>query len=165
MATFVLVHGGWTGAHGFHRVRPLLVAEGHDVFTPSLTGVGERAHLLSPLVDLTTHVHDVVNVVLYEDLDEIVLLGFSYGGAVVTAALAHLADRIREVVYLDAFVPGDGDTVAELAGRPRSSTTDAEPRLAGRPAATPVRRPRRRGVADRAVEDRTRPGASPNRCG
>ena len=120
MATYVLVHGAWTGAHGFHRVRPLLVAEGHEVFTPSLTGIGERAHLASPLVDLTTHVHDVVNLVLYEDLGEIVLLGFSYGGAVVTAAIAHLADRVRELVFLDAFVPDDGDTVAELAGRPRS---------------------------------------------
>ena len=83
MTTFVLVHGAWSGAHGFHKVRRLLADAGHDVFTPSLTGIGERAHLLSPLIDLTTHVHDVVNVVLYEDLDEIVLVGFSYGGVVV----------------------------------------------------------------------------------
>jgi hypothetical protein len=76
MATYVLVHGGWSGAHGFRAVRRLLQREGHDVFTPSLTGIGERVHLVSPQVDLTTHVHDVVNVVLYEDLHDVVLLGF-----------------------------------------------------------------------------------------
>jgi len=90
---------------------------GHDVFTPSLTGIGERAHLVSPQIRLTTHVHDVVNLVLYEDLRDIVLLGFSYGGAVVTGTLDHIGSRVRELVYLDAFVPRDGDSVAALAGR------------------------------------------------
>jgi len=120
MNTYVLVHGGWSGAHGFRTVRRLLTVAGHEVFTPSLTGVGERVHLLSPMVDLTTHIHDVVNTVLYEDLDEIVLVGFSYGGAVVTGAVDHIAGRIRELVYLDAFVPGNGDSVAGLAGRSRT---------------------------------------------
>jgi pimeloyl-ACP methyl ester carboxylesterase len=118
MATFVLVHGAWGGAHGFHIVRERLWAAGHPTFTPSLTGVGERVHLTSPGIGLSTHVTDVVNHVLYEDLDGIVLLGFSYGGAVVTAALPHLADRIDHLVYLDAFVPADGETVLGLAGGP-----------------------------------------------
>src|SRR3954447_6709411 len=108
MTTFVLVHGGWSGGHGFHLLRPLLRAPGHEVFPPSLTGIGERVHLVSPQVDLTTHVQDVVNHVLYEDLDAVVLLGFSYGGLVVTGALAHIAARVRHLVYLDAFVPRDG---------------------------------------------------------
>lgn len=116
MTTFVLVHGAWSGAHGFRRLRPLLRAAGHDVFTPSLTGIGERSHLASPLVNLTTHIHDVVNHVLYEDLSEIVLLGFSYGGMVVTGTLAHIADRIRHLVYLDALVPKDGDSAFSLGG-------------------------------------------------
>ena len=116
MATFVLVHGAWSGAHGFRLVRPLLRAAGHEVFTPSLTGIGERVHLSSPQVDLTTHVRDVVNTILYEDLTDIVLLGFSYGGFVVTGALEHIDDRVRELVFLDAFVPGDGDTAMSLAG-------------------------------------------------
>ena len=124
MTTFVLVHGAWSGAHGFRRVRPLLRAAGHEVFTPSLTGVGERAHLTSPQVNLTTHITDVVNAVLYEDLDAIVLLGFSYGGFVITGALAHLADRVGHLVYLDAFVPGDGDTLNGLA---RGTTAAREP--------------------------------------
>jgi pimeloyl-ACP methyl ester carboxylesterase len=121
MATFVLVHGAWGGAHGWRAVRRLLAAGGHEVFTPSLTGIGERVHLVSPQVDLTTHVHDVVNQIVFEDLREIVLVGYSYGGAVVTAALAHVADRIRELVYLDAFVPRDGESVADLTGGNRSS--------------------------------------------
>lgn len=121
MATFVLVHGGWSGAHGWRAVRRLLSAEGHEVFTPSLTGIGERVHLVSPQVDLTTHVHDVVNHIVYEDLRGIVAVAYSYGGAVVTSALEHIADRLQEVVYLDAFVPGDGDTVAGLSGRSRAS--------------------------------------------
>jgi pimeloyl-ACP methyl ester carboxylesterase len=116
MTTFVLVHGAWSGAHGFRLVRPLLRAAGHEVFTPSLTGIGERVHLASPQVTLTTHIRDVVNTILYEDLSGFVLLGFSYGGFVVTGAIEHIGDRVRHLVYLDAFVPDDGDTVASLLG-------------------------------------------------
>jgi pimeloyl-ACP methyl ester carboxylesterase len=118
MATFVLVHGAWSGAHGFRHVRRELGAAGHAVFTPSLTGIGERAHLTGPGVDLTTHIRDVVNLVLYEDLAGIVLVGFSYGGCVVTGSLEHIAERVRHLVYLDAFVPGDGESLASLAGFP-----------------------------------------------
>jgi pimeloyl-ACP methyl ester carboxylesterase len=117
MATFVLAHGAWSGAHGFRHVRRSLQAEGHEVFTPSLTGIGERVHLISPQVTLGTHIHDVVNQILYEDLDGIVLLGYSYGGAVVTGSLQHIADRVHHLVYLDAFVPADGESVASLAGQ------------------------------------------------
>jgi pimeloyl-ACP methyl ester carboxylesterase len=116
MTVFVLVHGAWGGAHGFRKVRGPLREAGHEVFTPSLTGIGERAHLTSPQVCLTTHITDVVNTVWYEDLSDIVLLGFSYGGFVVTGALEYIAERVRHLVYLDAFVPGDGDTVAGPGG-------------------------------------------------
>src|SRR2546423_1838284 len=116
VAIFVLVHGAWGGAHGFRKVRGPLRAAGHEVFTPSLTGAGERVHLTSPQVRLTTHVTDVVNTVLYEDLHGIVLLGFSYGGFVITGALEHIGDRVRHLVYLDAFVPGDGDRAGATAG-------------------------------------------------
>jgi pimeloyl-ACP methyl ester carboxylesterase len=118
MTTYVLVHGAWSGAHGFRHVRRRLQRAGHDVFTPSLTGLGERAHLSGPQVDLSTHVRDVVNHVLYEDLDGIVLLGFSYGGMVVTGSLGCIADRVGHLVYLDAFVPGDGDSLFSLLGLP-----------------------------------------------
>lgn len=116
MSTYVLVHGAWGGSYGFRKLRPLLRAAGHEVFTPSLTGIGERSHLTSPQVSLSTHILDVVNTIRYEDLDDIVLLGFSYGGMVVTGALEHIGDRVRDLVYLDAFVPGDGDSVSTLRG-------------------------------------------------
>jgi len=117
MTAFVLVHGAWGGAHGFRHVRRLLRSEHHDVSTPSLTGVGERIHLFSPLVGLGTHIRDVVNHVLYEDLNEIVLVGFSYGGFVVTGALEHIAERVSHLLYLDAFVPSNGETVSSHLGR------------------------------------------------
>jgi pimeloyl-ACP methyl ester carboxylesterase len=117
MATFVLVHGAWGGAQTWRSVRPLLWSAGHQVFTPSLTGIGERAHLTSPQVSLSTHIDDVVATIHYEGLDDIVLVGFSYGGMVVTGALEQVADRVRELVYLDAFVPTDGQAAFDLFGR------------------------------------------------
>ena len=118
MTTYVLVHGAWGGAHTWRKVRPLLWAAGHQVFTPSLTGIGEREHLTGPQVSLRTHIDDVIGTIEYEGLDEIVLLGFSYGGMVVTGALGHIADRVRELVYLDAFVPSDGQSAFDVVGRP-----------------------------------------------
>ena len=123
MATFVLVHGAWRGSFGFRRIRREIQGAGHDASAPSLTGLGERAHLASPQVSLNTHVQDVVNHILYEDLLDIVLVGYSYGGAVVTGCLDHVHDRVRELVYLDAFVPSDGQCVADLLGLPRFPIT------------------------------------------
>ena len=114
--TFVLVHGAWGGSYGFKATRHVLHAQGHQVYTPSLTGIGERAHLASPQITLRTHIADVVNTILYEDLDDFVLLGFSYGGMVVSGALDHIVDRVSHLVYLDAFVPNDGDSCSTLMG-------------------------------------------------
>lgn len=114
MATFVLVHGAWGGSYGWRKVRPCLVAEGHSVFTPSLTGIGERAHLTSPQVDLSLHIQDVVNAIWYEDLRDITLVGYSYGGMVVTGAIDYVAERVRHLVYLDAFLPNDGEALQGL---------------------------------------------------
>jgi pimeloyl-ACP methyl ester carboxylesterase len=116
MTAYVLVHGAWGGSYGFRKVRGPLWQAGHEVFTPSLTGIGERAHLTSPQVVLTTHVTDVVNTVLYEDLRDIVLLGWSYGGMVVTGSLGHIADRVAHLVFLDAFLPRDGDSLRSITG-------------------------------------------------
>jgi pimeloyl-ACP methyl ester carboxylesterase len=118
VAAFVLVHGAWGGAHGWRHVRRLLTAAGHDATAPSLTGIGERVHLVSPQVGLTTHVTDVVHHVLYEDLTDVVLVGFSYGGMVVTGALDAIGDRVRALVYVDAFVPADGESLYGLVGAP-----------------------------------------------
>ena len=116
MSTFVLVHGAFGGAHGWRRVRPLLWAQGHAVFTPSLTGIGERAHLASPQVTLSTHIQDVVNCVEYEDLRDIVLVGFSYGGMVVTGCADLIGDRVAHIVYLDAALPKDGESSRTAGG-------------------------------------------------
>ena len=164
VAVFVLVHGAWGGAHGFRKVRGPLRAAGHEVFTPSLTGIGERAHLTSPQVCLTTHIADVVNTVWYEDLIDIVLLGFSYGGFVVTGALEHIAERVRHLVYLDAFVPGDGDTLTPTPGDGYGVTGRwAATGWCRRCRASSTTRPRRRGPARGAR--RIRSAASPNRSG
>ena len=111
MATFVLVHGAWHGSWCWKRVRKSLQAGGHDVFTPTLTGVGERSHLLSPQVTLDTHIDDVVNLIRWEDLSDVVLCGHSYGGCVISGVADRVADRIRALVYLDAFVLQDGQSL------------------------------------------------------
>lgn len=122
MTSFVLVHGAWGGAHGYRHVRRILREAGHEVSTPSLTGIGERVHLASPLVNLSTHVRDVVNHILYEDLQDIAFVGFSYGGFVITGALEHIADRVRHLVYLDAFIPKSGETLyGHLRGTGRAT--------------------------------------------
>jgi pimeloyl-ACP methyl ester carboxylesterase len=116
MSTFVLVHGAWGGSFGWQKSRRLLAVQGHEVFTPSLTGIGERAHLTSPQVNLSLHIQDVVNAIWYEDMRDITLVGYSYGGMVVTGALDHLGDRVKHLAYLDAFVPADGQSLRSLTG-------------------------------------------------
>jgi len=111
MATFVLVHGAWHGGWCWKRVRKALQAKGHDVFTPTLTGVADRSHLASPQVDLETHIADVVNLIRWEELDDFVLCGHSYSGCVITGVADRLPERIRALVYLDAFVLEDGQSL------------------------------------------------------
>jgi len=114
MATFVIVHGAWSGAHAWRWVRPLLRAAGHEVVTPSLTGLGERSHLATPATDLDTYITDVSAVLHYEDLGDVVLVGHSYGGMVVTGVADRAPERIRRLVYLDADVPQDGESELDL---------------------------------------------------
>jgi len=109
MASFVLVHGAWHGSWCWKRVRKGLQAQGHEVFTPTLTGVAERSHLLSPAVNLETHILDIVNLIHWEELTDLVLCGHSYGGCVISGVADRMPERIRSLVYLDAFVPEDGD--------------------------------------------------------
>jgi pimeloyl-ACP methyl ester carboxylesterase len=115
MAKHVLVHGAWHGSWCWKRVRSVLQAQGHEVFTPTLTGVGERSHLLSPQVDLRTHTLDVINLIRWEGLDDVVLVGHSYGGFVASGVADALPERIRSLVFLDAFVPEDGKRLVDYA--------------------------------------------------
>jgi pimeloyl-ACP methyl ester carboxylesterase len=113
MAAFVLVHGAWHGAWCWARVLPALRAAGHGAHAVTLTGVGERAHLLSRAIDATTHTDDVVNLVACEELDDVVLVGHSYGGLVITLAADRLLARgvaLRHLVYIDAMVPHAGES-------------------------------------------------------
>ena len=115
MATFVLVHGAWGGSWCWKRVRRTLQQQGHEVFTPTLTGLADRSHLLSANVSLETHTVDVLNLVQWEELDDFVLCGHSYGGMVVTGVADRIPERLRALVFLDAFVPDDGECLADFA--------------------------------------------------
>lgn len=115
MAAFVLVHGAWAGATGYAGVARNLRTAGHDVFTPTLTGLGERAHLASPGITLSVHIRDVANVLEYENLQEVILCGHSYGGMVITGVSTLCAPRIRALFYLDAFLPGNGQSLWDIA--------------------------------------------------
>jgi pimeloyl-ACP methyl ester carboxylesterase len=109
--TYVLVHGAWGGSWDWRKVDDLLTAEGNTVFRPSLTGLGARVHLATPDIGLGTHVQDVVNEILFENLRDVVLVGHSYGGMVISGVAEKVPDRIARLVYLDAFVPEDGESV------------------------------------------------------
>ncbi len=110
----LFVHGAWGGGWQFRKVAPLLESRGYTVYRPSLTGLGERAHLATPMVGLDTHIEDIVNVIRFENLHDVILVGHSYGGMVVTGVADRVPDRIKRVIYLDAMLPNDGDSIATL---------------------------------------------------
>lgn len=112
--TIVIVHGAWGGGWAFKKVETLLRQKGFDVYRPQLTGQGDRVHLARADIGLNTHIDDVVNTILYEDLRDIVLVGHSYGGMVISGVADRVPDRIKRLVYLDAMVPNDGDSVTSL---------------------------------------------------
>jgi pimeloyl-ACP methyl ester carboxylesterase len=114
--TIVIVHGAWGGSWAFRKVEALLREKGFNVYRPQLTGQGERVHLARPDIGLSTHIDDVVNTILFEDLHDIILMGHSYGGMVITGVADRVPDRIRRLVYVDAFVPNDGESVMSIIG-------------------------------------------------
>jgi pimeloyl-ACP methyl ester carboxylesterase len=114
MATFVLVHGAWHGAWCWRRVARLLGKSGHEVFTPTLTGVGERSHLLNPAIGLDTHILDIVNEMKWQELRDVVLVGHSYGGMVISGVAEKMEKAVASLVMLDAFMPEDGQSVLDI---------------------------------------------------
>jgi pimeloyl-ACP methyl ester carboxylesterase len=114
--TIVFVHGAWGGGWQFHKVQTLLDEAGYRVYRPTMTGLGERVHLASPEVGLSTHIEDIVNVLRFEDLREVVLVGHSYGGMVIAGVADRVPERIGKLVYFDAIVPENGESVASLFG-------------------------------------------------
>ena len=120
-ATFLVCHGAWSAGWAWKKMHPLMAAAGHRLVTPTYTGLGERAHLANPSIDLETHIEDVLNVIKYEDLRDIVLVGHSYGGMVATGVADRARDRVTQLIYVDAFVPADGQSLLDLyeVARPR----------------------------------------------
>lgn len=114
MATFLVAHGAWSAGWCWKKMRPLLSKLGHELVTPTYTGIGERVHLAHPDVGLETHISDILGVLQFEDLRNIVLIGHSYGGMVATAVADRAPERLAHLVYLDAFVPRDGQSLFDL---------------------------------------------------
>jgi pimeloyl-ACP methyl ester carboxylesterase len=112
--TFLVCHGAWSAGWAWKKVHPLMSKAGHRLVTPSYTGLGERAHLAIPSIDLETHITDMLNVIKYEDLRDIVLIGHSYGGMVATGVADRARDKVRQLIYIDAFVPDDGQSLLDL---------------------------------------------------
>ena len=117
MATYLICHGAWSAGWAWKKMRPLLRAAGHELVVPTYTGLGERAHLAHPLVDLETHIQDILGVVSCEGLEDVILVGHSYGGMVATGVADRAPGLVRHLVYLDAFVPNDGQCLADLVAR------------------------------------------------
>ena len=115
MATFVLVHGAWHGGWCWQKLVPFLEAAGHAVYAPTLTGLAERASELSPDVGLDTHIQDIVGLLVNQDLHGVVLVGHSYGGMVITGVVDQAPERIAHLVYLDTFVPRDGEAMVDVS--------------------------------------------------
>ena len=114
MARFLVAHGAWSAGWAWRKMRPLLHNRGHELFTPTYTGIGERVHLSAPEVGVENHIADILGVIQFEDLRNIFLVGHSYGGMVATAVADRVPERLAEIVYLDAFVPGDGQSLFDL---------------------------------------------------
>ena len=112
---FVIVHGAWGGGWDWRAVDSILTRQGHSVDRVTLTGLGDRVHLASPNIGLDTHITDVVNVIEFEKLTDVILLGHSYGGMVITGVAERIPQRIRHLVYVDAFLPESGESVKKLA--------------------------------------------------
>jgi pimeloyl-ACP methyl ester carboxylesterase len=115
MATYVLVHGGGHGGWCYDRLAPLLRAKGHEVYAPTLTGLADRSHLLGPKVNLDTHITDVVNLIYYHDLKDVILAGHSYGGMVITGIADRAEGRVGRLVFLDAAHPHNGESLEDCA--------------------------------------------------
>jgi pimeloyl-ACP methyl ester carboxylesterase len=110
----VMVHGAWAGGWHMRKVAPLLEAHGCKVYTPTLSGLGERYHTATPAIGLDMHIQDIVNFILFEDLHDVMLLGHSYGGMVITGVADRIPERIARLVYLDAFLPEHGESLMDL---------------------------------------------------
>lgn len=124
--TMVIVHGAWGGSWSFRNVERLLREKGYNVYRPSLTGQGERVHLASNDINLSTHIEDVVNAILFEELEDIILVGHSYGGMVISGVAHRIPERIQSLIYLDAVVPNHGESLSDALWQSGNGMMDLE---------------------------------------
>jgi len=150
MSDFVLVHGTWGGGWQWRPVADRLQAAGHRVFTPTLTGLGERSHLATPDIDLDTHVNDVANVLAFEALADVALVGTSYGGLVIAGVAESVPERIRSLVFLDAALPQEGKSMLDLVPPERRATVERLAREQGGGFMVPASLVLDTGIADPA---------------
>lgn len=113
---YVFVHGAWDGGWDYRKVDSILTSQGHIVYRPTLTGLGDRIHLANKDINLTTHITDIVNLLKFENLHHVILVGHSYGGIVISGVAEQAPDRIKQLVYLDAFVPKNGESFQTIIG-------------------------------------------------
>jgi pimeloyl-ACP methyl ester carboxylesterase len=125
MAIFVVAHGAWSAGWVWKKMHPLMVQRGHQLVTPTYTGLGERAHLARPDIDIDAHIADILAVLEFEDLNSVNLIGHSYGGMVATGIADRARARVAQLIYLDAFVPDDGDSLLDLL--PPASRAQRQP--------------------------------------
>ncbi len=123
--TFLVCHGAWSAGWAWKKMHPLMQAAGHRLVAPTYTGLGDREHLANRSIDLETHIQDVLNVIKYEDLRDIILIGHSYGGMVATGVADRARDRISQLIYLDAMVPRDGQSLLDLNETARAYLREA----------------------------------------
>jgi pimeloyl-ACP methyl ester carboxylesterase len=131
MATFILVHGAFGGGWAWEKVAPVLTRAGHRVIAPTLTGLAERAHLATPDLGLGVHIQDIVEFVEFEDLREVVLVGHSYGGMVIAGVADRAAERLAQLVYVDAHAPQDGESLVDLSPPGRRTLLEETARAHG----------------------------------
>lgn len=166
MKTYLLVHGAWHGAWCWRRVDEPLRRAGHPVFAPTLTGLADRSHLLSREIGLETHIDDIANLIRWHDLNGVVLCGHSYGGMVISGVADRLPDRIRALVYVDAFVPEPGQCALDQVTPERRAEIEESIRSRGQGWFAPPTPARRFGVVDPAdvawIDSRCTP--QPARC-
>ena len=157
MTTFVLVHGAWHGGWCWKRVAQILRKNGAEVFTPTLTGLGERSHLISADIGLETHIQDIAGVLEYEDLQDVILVAHSYGAMVISGVAETQTSRIKQLVYIDSFVPSDGQWMAQFFPSPAVADYKEKTLREGKGYGIPSPPPEMLGVTNQDDLDWVRP--------
>jgi pimeloyl-ACP methyl ester carboxylesterase len=163
MGVFVLVHGTGHGGWCWQKVTPLLRAAGSEAFAPTLSGLGDRSHLADRGIDLSMHIREVAELMFYEDISDVVLVGHSYAGMVITGVASTAPERLKQLIYLDAYLPDEGQTEVDLW--PPAMRAEIESGAAGIGGMRPPPTTELLGINDAALADWARPRITPHPMG